>query len=112
MFNQQQGRRQVMPNVEARVVCRTPTPGKRSTNIPKWKYDAIRKAIVRAVPKAGDGIPFRDLAGLVETNLTDDHRRRMGSIPWYTVTVKLEMEVSGELRRVEGSNPQRLLRTK
>lgn len=99
-----------MPNVEAKVTCRTPTPGKQGTNIPKWKYDAIRKAIIKAVPRSGDGIPFRDLAGLVKKNLSDDHRRRMGSIPWYTVTVKLDMEVNGELCRIDGSSPQRLTR--
>lgn len=101
-----------MPDFEEKVVCRTPTPGKQSTNIPRWKYDAIRMAIIKAVPKTGEGIPFRDLAGLVKARLSDDQRRRMGSIPWYTVTVKLEMEVNGELRRIAGSSPQRLLRAR
>ena len=99
-----------MPDAEPKVICRTPSPGKKNTNIPKWKYDAIRKAIVKVVPKSGEGIPFRDLAGLVKKNLSDDHRRRMGSVPWYTVTVKLDMEVNGELQRVKGSSPQRLIR--
>ena len=99
-----------MPNDEAKVTCRTPTPGKQGTNIPKWKYDAVRRAILRAVPRSGEGIAFKDLAGIVKKNLSDDQRRRMGSIPWFTVTVKLDLEVKGELRRVQGSSPQRLIR--
>ncbi len=92
------------------VVCRTPNPGKHSKNIARWKYELVRGLILRLVPRRGEGIVFRDLARLVEAALTDDERTRLGSVPWHTTTVKLNMEVEGELARVPGSNPQRLLR--
>jgi len=35
---------------------------------------------------------------------------RLGSVGWHTTTVKLNMEVKGELQRLSGVNPQRLIR--
>lgn len=94
-----------------RVVCRTPTPGKKPTRIEAWKYDLVRKAILEMVPRSGEGVAFADLPKLVAAALTADERRRLGSIPWYTTTVKLDMEVRRELQRLKGVSPQRLLRT-
>jgi len=39
-----------------KVICRTPTPGKKSIRIDKWKYDAVRAAILETVPKGDKGI--------------------------------------------------------
>ena len=41
----------------------------------------------------------------------EDERAALGNVMWYTTTVKLEMEVAGEIRRVDGVTPQRLVRT-
>jgi len=95
---------------EEKVVCETPTPGKQSTRIDRWKYDAVRRAILEAVPAAGEGLAFRDLPKEVARRLSADERSRLGSVSWYTTTVKLDLEVKGELRRVPRVVPQRLLR--
>jgi hypothetical protein len=56
-------------------------------------------------------VPFMsDLPGLVAAALTPEEREQLGSVGWYTATVKLELEVRGEIRRVPGASPQRLLR--
>ena len=94
----------------ARVLCQTPTPGKQGINIDKWKYDAVRSAILKCVPRKGGGITFKELPGAVRRALTQDELARLGSVSWYTTTVKLDMEVKGDIYRVPGASPQRLLR--
>ncbi|MCC7144467.1 MAG: hypothetical protein IT349_20410 [Candidatus Eisenbacteria bacterium] len=101
-----------MRDPETKVLCQTPTPGKAGTNIPEWKYLAVRRAILKAVPRRGEGIAFRDLSALVSKMLRPEDRRLLGSVTWHTVTVKLHLEVLGELERVPGVTPQRLRRAK
>src|SRR5262245_12369364 len=99
-----------MPESE-KVTCRTPTPGKSPWRIDKWKYDLIRSAILKIVPRTGSGIVFMELPGLVAKQLSSAERKKLGSVSWYTTTVKLDMKVKGELQRVADSKPQRLLKT-
>ncbi|NOT40685.1 MAG: hypothetical protein HOP13_09345 [Alphaproteobacteria bacterium] len=96
---------------EPKVLCRTPTPGKSAKAIAKWKYDLVRGAILKAAPKTAGGVAFGDLAVLVAKGLPASDRKRLGSVNWYTTTVKLHMETTGELQRIAGAHPQRLRRT-
>ena len=89
------------------TTCRTPNASG-TTNIPTWKFDALRTVILDAV--GDDGIVFKDLKPAVETRLDADTLSRLGSLGWHLTTVKLEMEVAGDIARVEGSKPQRLVR--
>ena len=93
---------------EERVVCQTPTPGKKPTRIHKWKYDLIRGVILDVVGGSSEGVEFRDLSGLVEARLSPEQLSDLGSVSWYTTTVKLDMEVKGDIARVAGARPQRL----
>lgn len=89
----------------AKVACRTPAKGRDGvTNIPAWKFDLLRGHIldIAAAPVA-----FADLPRLVGERLTADEAARLGSLGWHVTTVKLELEVRGELRRLDGA-PQRL----
>jgi len=99
-----------MRNSQPKVLCRTPTPGKAGTRIPRWKYEAVRAAIRKVVPRNLEGMPFRELAGRVARALPAEARRRLGSVTWHTVTVKLHLEVLRELERVPGATPQRIRR--
>ena len=94
-----------------KVLCQTPTLGKKPTRIDAWKYNLIRDAILKILPVDEPGIIFMELPGLVESRLSDDVRMRLGSVGWYTTTVKLDLEVKGEITRIPGSKPQRLVRT-
>lgn len=96
-------------NIE-KVVCQTPTPGKKPTRIERWKYDAVRGAILASLEGQVDGVPFKELSMHVRKHLSDEQCARLGSVGWYTTTVKLDMEVKGEIARVTGVNPQRLVR--
>ena len=91
------------------IVCKTPTPGKKPTSIPRWKYEAVRRAILEAIPPHGDGVPFRELPRLVSERLRKEELDRLGSVGWHTTTVKLHLEVLGEIRRLPSVSPQRLV---
>ena len=96
-----------MPD-EERVVRETPTPGKKPTRIHRWKYDLLRGVILDIVGGSPDGVEFRALPGLVEARLSPEELSKLGSVSWYTTTVKLDMEVKGDIARVAGARRQRL----
>lgn len=62
------------------------------------------------MPRSKEGIEFRKLPGLVEQTLSAEHRQQLGSVTWHTVTVKLHLEVIGEIERIAGSKPQHIRR--
>lgn len=97
-----------MTTGEPQVACRTPTPGRSGvTNIPQWRFDIIRGAIIDVI--ATEEVRFADLPDLVRDRLSEEVKGRLGSIGWNVTTVKLEMEVRGEIIRLEGKGPQRLI---
>ncbi len=96
---------------EERTICHTPTPGKQPTSIPTWKYQAIRQAILSVMPDQAPGIAAKDLPDLVAAELDAATRSKLGSVTWHTTTVKLHMEVEGELSRVPKVKPQHLIRS-
>jgi hypothetical protein len=60
---------------------------------------------------AEDGrIAFRDLPSAIEAELSTNQLAKLGSLGWHVTTVKLEMEVAGEIARVPGAKPQQLQR--
>lgn len=99
-----------MSKVEKRIQTRHPDPTKSMPAIDRWKYEAVRKAILAAVPKTGEGLLFKDLPGRVRDLVAPESLENLGSVTWYTTTVKLDLEARGEVKRVPGSRPQRLLR--
>ncbi len=98
-------------NESRKITCRTPTKGcDGTTSIPAWKYECVRKAIVESIDQSETGsIAFKDLAQAVQSRLTSDQINALGSLGWHTTTVKLNMEVEGEISRVAGVSPQRLI---
>ena len=96
---------------DEKVICYTPTLDKKPTRILKWKYEAVRRAILKAIPKGDTGTLFKELSVQVEGFLSSEEKSNLGSIGWYTTCVKLDMEVKGEIIRIAGSKPQRLVRS-
>ena len=92
---------------DSKVLCRTPTPDKQPKRIDQWKFDAVRTAILDVL-KSSPELPFQDLPDRVGRALGSDDRANLGSLGWYTTTVKLELEVRGEIERVPDVTPQRL----
>ncbi len=88
-----------------RVVCRTPTPGKKGiTRIPSWKFDCIKLAILACLQETQ--IPFAELTDTVRKCLSSEELNNMGSLGWHVATVKLELEVRGEIRRLPQKGKQ------
>ena len=96
-----------------KVACRTPAKGRNGvTSIPRWKFNAVRSAILDALDGAGpDGLPFASLPNAVRSRLEARELDRLGSVNWHVTTVKLEMEVAGEIARKGGVVPQQLVVT-
>lgn len=57
------------------------------------------------------GVRFSDLRDLVKARMAAKDLEALGSVGWHVTTVKLNMEVDGEIRRLDGSGPQRLTLT-
>lgn len=93
-----------------KVACYTPTIGKGgATRIPLWKYDCVRRAIFDVLGESEDGqVALKDLADRVKDHLTSNQLAKLGSLGWHVTTVKLNMEVDGELERVPRITPQTL----
>jgi len=94
----------------SKTVCHTPTPGKKPTAIPTWKYELLREAILSVVPVQEPGIPAKDLASTVQSKIDAGSLKDLGSVSWHVTTVRLNMEVEGELGRIAGSKPLRIVR--
>lgn len=84
--------------------------GAGGTRIEAAKYEAVKRAILKAVPRSARGIEFLDLIDAVKEHLPGGKIPGGGSIPWYVTTVKLDLEARGLIERAEGSKPQRLRR--
>ena len=97
-----------MPAVREQVVCRTPTPGKTAKKITAHKFNLVREKILRVISQSGESVAFADLPGLVASELTSAQEEELGSVAWYVTTVKLELEMRGELERLPSVTPQRL----
>ncbi len=100
-----------MPKDEVeRVACRTPAEGRVGTsNIPVWKYDAVSTAIRAVLDEAGpDGMLNKDLRDAVGARMSADDLANLGKLGWHVVTVKLEMEVRGDVVRLPGKGPMRI----
>lgn len=85
-----------------RTPCRTPT-GTSATNVPTWKFDACRAALRTAL--ADGPVPAKEIAERAGAHLPDDARAELGSLGWHMTTVRLEMEVRGEVERLPGVKP-------
>ena len=94
---------------EDKVACGTPNPGRSGVvNIPAWKFDAVRAAVLKAV---SDGpMTIGAVRAYVADSLPSDIRDKLGSLNWHVTTVRLEMERRGELERLPKSRPMTIRR--
>ncbi len=89
------------PKVESttsKVECRSPRSDNKTT-IHAWKFEAVRKAIVEVVPREGDGVRMQDVVQEIGSHMPEDDLSELGDLKWFIQTVRLEMEVRGELVR-------------
>jgi len=78
--------------------------GKKGVNISRKKYDQVKSVLLKLIKKHGE-ISYADLNDLAVDELTG---KFAGSIPWYVVTVKLDLEARNIIIRIPKSSPHRL----
>ena len=88
---------------EEKILTRHPD-GKKGVNISKEKYDIVRSAIVDSLREKGE-LSYTELTKQVERKLSGNFS---GSIPWYVVTVKLDMEARDLIKKVPRTSPKKL----
>lgn len=88
-----------------RMPCLHPDPGKKGTRIERWNYELLHAALLEVIPLSEEGMPFKELTARLEDVLSEENLQRVGSLMWYLVTVKLDMEARGEIERVPANHP-------
>ena len=84
--------------------------GKKGVRIERSKYDVMRRALLRVVPRRKSGVAFSDLPALVEPHLDREVFDGTASVGWYVVTVKQDLEARGLIEQVPEQKPQHLRR--
>lgn len=77
--------------------------GKQGTNIDKKKYEMVKDAILEVITH-NQPIAFQELLQKVGRRLPHFD----GSINWYTISVKLDLEARGLIERIPQQTPQQL----
>lgn len=80
--------------------------GKNGVRIDLHKYNEICEAIYEFAP-LNEAFFMMDLVEHLKQRLSDTFD---GSVPWYTETVKLDLEARGILVRIPGKGRHRLMR--
>ena len=93
-----------------RITTLHPDPDKEGVAIDVAKYETMKRALLKVVPRTAKGVPFKDLARLVKPHLSKQAFDGKASVTWYTVTVKLDLEAREQLERVPGARPQHVRR--
>lgn len=76
--------------------------GKQGVHIERRKYELVKAAILKSLREHGE-LTFSELIAAVEANLESPLD---GSLSWYTVSVKLDLEARSLVERVPGRSPQ------
>lgn len=78
--------------------------GKKGVNILKRRYDQMAETLLEIVRKHGE-ITYSEMNDIAEKELEGKFD---GKIPWYVVTVKLDLEARGILERIPKTSPHKL----
>jgi hypothetical protein len=92
-----------------KVLKRAAAQGGTGAQISPNRYDALRQAILAAVPKHKDGVALAELTRAVAARVPRELFKG-ASLRWYTTAVKLDLEAEGLIERAPGFRPQRLRR--
>ncbi len=99
-----------MPQQPERILTLHPEKGKGGPRITRDKYYAMKKALLKVIPRKKDGVRFLDLSRLVKPHLSKKIYGLKVSVPSYVITVKLDLEARRLIERVPDAKPQRIRR--
>jgi hypothetical protein len=78
--------------------------GKQGVRISRDKYEQVKTTILEVMQEQGE-LTFTQLSRAVESRLEGNFE---GSIPWYVVSVKLDLEARGTIQRLPNTRPEKL----
>ena len=78
--------------------------GKKGVNIDLGKYNLIKETIINIIQSHGE-ISYQEMSKIAIEEL---NHKFSGSIPWYVVTVKLDMEAREIIERIPSTRPHSL----
>lgn len=92
-----------MTQNDQRILTLHPS-GKQGVNILKRRYDLVKDTLIALLQTHGE-ISYKELNEKAEQALKGKFD---GSIPWYVVTVKLDLEARGIISRIPKTSPHRI----
>lgn len=78
--------------------------GKKGVNIDLGKYNLIKETIINIIQSNGE-ISYQEMNKIAIAEL---NHKFSGSIPWYVVTVKLDLEAREIIERIPNTRPHEL----
>lgn len=84
--------------------------GKSGTNVTPEKYYAIREAMLEILPTEGKGLTLDEMVSLIQPRVPKE--LFPNGVTWYTVSVKLDLEAKGLVKRLPETRPLRHLKVK
>ena len=81
--------------MEEKIQTLHPHPAKKGVHISKVKYELVRATVLEVLSEKG-GLTFTQLSQEVEQLLSGHFD---GSIPWYTISVQLDLEARQVVER-------------
>ncbi|MEM6629272.1 MAG: hypothetical protein AAF694_06345 [Bacteroidota bacterium] len=92
-----------MANTEDRILTLHPQ-GKQGVNILTRRYELVKETLISLLQEHGE-ISYKEMNEMAEERLKG---ALDGSIPWYVVSVKLDLEARGIVSRIPKTSPHRL----
>lgn len=86
-----------------KILTRHPD-GKKGVNIDAEKYNRVRNVLLHILSDHPE-ITYQKMNTLAKDLLKSKFE---GSVPWYVVTVKLDLEARGIIERIPNSSPQKI----
>ena len=78
--------------------------GKKGVNISRKKYDTIKNYLLQKIEKHGE-ITYSELNDMAVKDLSKTFE---GSVPWYVVSVKLDLEARNIIERIPKTSPHQV----
>jgi hypothetical protein len=83
-------------------------PTKSAPRIDLQRYELIRAVIQEALTFAVSGLTYSELLDQLRTLIPQETLKVLGSLEWYTVSVKLDLEARGLIERIPHTRPERV----
>ena len=89
---------------------KTATIAVRTTNVNAEKYHAMRKVLLRVLPKKQPGMTWAEVLTAIQPHLPQGLWPKGEKAGWWAKTVQLDLEARGAIRREPDAKPLRWYR--